>query len=162
MAGGENYPRIFKPILDDSLRIEYAQVRHQSQPVVHSCKDTTKICDVGRCSLLPILCSCILHTNLFVDKFINLDNVLIQLRGDVSQEWYKFGLNLGIPKEVMDKYSAYPVDQCMIETIDYWLRHHEGRPTWREVAMALEAIKFHQLSAKILEVYVTGDNHYKV
>ena len=84
--------------------------------------------------------------------------MLIQLR-DVSQEWYKFGFNLGVPKEVMDKYSDYPVDQCMIEMVDYWLRHHEGRPTWREVAKALEAIEFHQLSAKILEVYLTGNNH---
>ena len=82
--------------------------------------------------------------------------MLIQLRG-VSGKWYKFGFNLGVPEQVMKNYSEYPVDQCMIETVDHWLRHHQGHPTWREVAKALEAIEFHQLSAKILEVYVTGD-----
>ena len=99
---------------------------------------------------------CCRTSTLFLDKSIDLNSVLIQLRDEVTQEWYKFGLSLGVPEEVMDKYSGYPLDQCMIEMLDYWLRHHQGHPTWREVAKALEAIELHQLSAKILQVYVTG------
>lgn len=59
----------------------------------------------------------------------------------------------------MDKYSGYPVDQCMVETVDFWLRHHKDHPTWKEVANALEAIECRQLSAKILQVYETGDKY---
>jgi hypothetical protein len=94
------------------------------------------------------------------DKQVNLDNLLIQLRDEVTPHWQNFGLTIGVPREVIVKYSEYPPDQCMIEILDYWLRHHDHAPvplTWRDVAIALRQIRLHQLAEKILKVYVTGE-----
>ena len=60
----------------------------------------------------------------------------------------------------MEGYSGYPADQCLIEMLDYWLRHHQGQPTWKDVAKALNEIKLHQLAENILQVYVTGISVY--
>ena len=91
-------------------------------------------------------------------KPVNLDNLLIQLREEVTPHWQNFGLTIGVPREVIVKYSEYPPDQCMIEILDYWLRHHDDAAplTWRDVAVALRQIKLYQLAEKILKVYVIG------
>lgn len=90
-------------------------------------------------------------------KQVNLDNLLIQLREEVTPHWQNFGLIIGVPRKVIVKYSEYPPDQCMIEILDYWLRHHDDAPlTWRDVAVALRQIKLYQLAEKILKVYVIG------
>ena len=70
--------------------------------------------------------------------------------------WYEFGLVIGVPKDVMDGYLGYPSDQCLIELLDYWLRHHPGLLTWREVAQALKEIKLHQLAETILQFSTQG------
>ena len=49
VTNGENKQRLLIPLPDD--RIEYAQLQHQSQPLIHS-QEPISICDVGRCSLL--------------------------------------------------------------------------------------------------------------
>ena len=43
-----------------------------------------------------------------------------------------------------------------MEILDYWLRNHGSKPTWREVAKALKGICLHQLAEDILKVYTTG------
>ena len=95
---------------------------------------------------------------MYADKLVNLDNLLIQLRDEITPHWQKFGLIVGVPQEIIAKYSEYPPDQCIIEILDYWLRHHNDGPlTWRDVAYALRKIKLCQLAEKILKVYVTGN-----
>ena len=70
--------------------------------------------------------------------------------------WYKFGLMVGVPKDILDSYLGYSSDQCLIELLDYWLRHHPGQLMWKEVAQTLREIKLHQLAEKALQVSMTG------
>ena len=76
---------------------------------------------------------------------------------ELTSRWYECGLIIGVPKEVMDIYLGYPSDQCLIEVLDYWLRHHHGQLTWREVAQVLKEMKLYQLAEKALQVYTTGE-----
>lgn len=99
---------------------------------------------------------------IITDKLINLDNLLIQLRDEVTPHWQKFGMIIGVPKDIIVKCSEYPPDQCIIEILDHWLRHHKDGPlTWRDVAEVLRQINLSQLSENILKVYETGmRKHY--
>ena len=63
---------------------------------------------------------------------------------------------MGVPKDIVDSYLGYASDQCLIELFDYWLRHHPGQLTWREVAQALSEIKLYQLAEKALQISTTG------
>ena len=87
---------------------------------------------------------------------LNLDNLLIQLRSQVTPKWYQFGLVVGIDKKVLDSYTNYSPEVCIIEVLDHWLRNHLTKPTWRDVAHALKEIELHELAEKILreQVYV--------
>ena len=76
---------------------------------------------------------------------------------ELTPRWYEYGLVVGVPKEVMDTYLGYPSDQCLIEVLDYWLRHHPGQLTWGEVARTLRELKLYQLAEKALQVYTTGE-----
>ena len=90
------------------------------------------------------------------DDSLTLDNLLIQLRPQVTSEWYKFGLALGVAEEVLNKYLGYPSEECIVEMLDNWLRNHGSKPTWKEVAKALKDIGLLQLAEDILKVYTTG------
>ena len=86
-----------------------------------------------------------------------MDNLLIQLRSEVTPHWYQFGTIIGMDKETLEKYSKYPPEECIIEVLDFWLRnHHDTKPTWRDVACVLEQIKLNNLAQNILKVYETG------
>jgi uncharacterized protein (DUF2236 family) len=63
---------------------------------------------------------------------------------------------VAVPKEVMDGYVGYPSDQCLIEVLDYWLRHHPGQLMWEEVAQALREMKHYQVAEKALQISTTG------
>ena len=49
-----------------------------------------------------------------LDDLMDLDNLLIQLRSQVTSKWKEFGLVLGIATEVLDKYSSYPLAKCTL------------------------------------------------
>ena len=98
-----------------------------------------------------------LHLILCVIFSVNLDRLLILFKEELTPRWYEFGLVVGVPKEVMDNYLGYPSDQCLIELLDYWLRHHPGKLTWRVVAQALREINLYQLAEKSLQVSTTGE-----
>ena len=87
---------------------------------------------------------------------VNLDLLLILLKDELTPKWYEFGLVVGVPKEVMDGYVGHPSDQCLIEMLDYWLRHHSGQLTWAEVAQALREIHLYQLAEKALQISTRG------
>ena len=84
---------------------------------------------------------------------MNLDNLLIHLRDEVTPKWYELGEIIGVPKESLDKYSEHPPDQCIIEVLDYWLMLYRDKLTWKDVAHALKEINFHQLSEKVLQIH---------
>ena len=88
---------------------------------------------------------------------INLDNLLIQLRVQVTPKWYQFGEAVGIQKEVLDNCAKHcPPEECIVEMFDYWLRNCKEQPTWREVAKTLNLINLKELAAEIDRVYTTG------
>ena len=87
---------------------------------------------------------------------VNLDLLLILLKEELAPKWYEFGQVIGVPKEVIDTYVGYPKDDCLTEVLDYWLRHHPGQLTWREVAQALREVKFYYLAEKAVQIGVTG------
>ena len=65
---------------------------------------------------------------------------------------------MGVPKEEMDSYSATGCssDQCLIEVLDYWLRHHPSQLRWKEVAHALKEIKLYTLAEKVISMKGAG------
>ena len=91
---------------------------------------------------------------------INLNSLLIQLRSHVTPMWKELGLVIGIVEEVLDRYSSYPPEECLVEVLDYWLRKYhttKNKLTWRDVAEAVKEIGLHQLAENILNVYQTGN-----
>lgn len=73
--------------------------------------------------------------------------------------WYEFGLAVGIDKETLNKFSALPKEDCIVELLDFWLRKRENekKVTWREVAEAIKQIGLHTLAQDLLDVYKTGE-----
>ena len=73
--------------------------------------------------------------------------------------WKEFGLVIGIAEEVLDRYSSYPPEECLVEVLHFWLRKYhttESKLTWRDVAKAVKEIGLQQLAESILSVYETG------
>ena len=93
------------------------------------------------------------------DKILNLDSLLIQLKVEVTSQWYQLGEALGVDKTILEKCSQYPPEESIVEILDNWLRNHQDQPTWREVAETLKTIGFQQLGCDIENVYKTGINN---
>ena len=98
---------------------------------------------------------------------LNLDAVLIQLRSEVTHKWREFGLAVGLAEDLLDKYSKYPPEECIVEVLDVWLRSYDSntdsktrKPTWKDVAKALRDIELHQLANNISSMYKNGKLHY--
>ena len=91
---------------------------------------------------------------------MDLDSLLIQVRQQVTPKWKEFGLAAGIKSDLLEKYSSYPPEECIVEVLDHWLRNYQAptksKPTWRDVADVLKAMELHQLADSILSVYETG------
>ena len=92
-----------------------------------------------------------------VDKILNLYNLLIQIRHEVTPKWYQFGLAVGINQETLDEFANFPPEECIVEISDLWLKTNESTLKWRNVANALKEIGCHRLAEKILTVYKTGN-----
>ena len=90
------------------------------------------------------------------DDSLNLDTLLIQIRGAVTSHWYQLGQALEVSKDVLDRCSNYPPEESIVEVLDQWLRNFPGCPTWRDVANALRRIGIQQLANDIEMVYETG------
>ena len=82
-----------------------------------------------------------------------MESLLAKLQGRVSTRWFQFGLAIGVPKEILEALKCYPVEQCLVELLDYWLRYHPDQPTWKELADAIEDIQDYELASSILKVY---------
>ena len=73
---------------------------------------------------------------------------------------------MGLAEELLDKYSTYTPEECIVEVLDVWLRNYDcgntdasmiRKPTWRDVARALREIELHQLANSIiLSLYKDG------
>ena len=75
----------------------------------------------------------------------DLNSLLNKLQDQVpNSQWYQFGQALQVPKEILDQLKEYSEDSRLMELLDYWLKNHQGRPTWQEVTEAQRRIEFYQ------------------
>ena len=82
--------------------------------------------------------------------YVNLDNLLLQLRQQVTPKWFQFGEAVGIEKEVLDYFaSKCSPEECIVEMLDFWLRNSKEQVTWKEVARVLKKINLQQLALDI-------------
>ena len=72
----------------------------------------------------------------------------------MTPKWYQFGQVLGIDNEVLDSYTGYSPEVCIIEVLDHWLRNHHTKPTWSDVAQALKEVELNEMAEKILREQV--------
>ena len=84
---------------------------------------------------------------------VDLDNVLIQIRDEVTPHWHRLGEIVGVPREVLDKCSGYQPEQCLVEVVDYWLLRSGEQITWKDVAQAVREIKLEEPAEKVLLNY---------
>ena len=163
-----------RPIIADDDRVEYAVINHKIIVTTNNNYEETAgksannqlksltMCHYFTYTLYTTTLAtsytytCTLCIHIYTDDSLTLDSLLIQLRPQVTSEWYKFGLALGVTEEVLNKYLGYPSEECIIEMLDYWLRNNGSKPTWKEVAKALKDIGLLQLAEDILKVYTTG------
>ena len=96
---------------------------------------------------------------LVADESLDLDSLLIKLHSRIDTQWYALGIAIGIPTEVLDSLKSYPDQECMVEMLDYWLRHHPDQPTWKEIADAIEDIHDYNLARSIKGVYDLPSEH---
>ena len=85
--------------------------------------------------------------------------MLIHIKRDATQVWYQLGDALGIKKAILDKFTTCSPEEAIIEMLDYWLRSHTGKPTWKEVADALRKIHLRESASGIETLSKTGKYH---
>ena len=88
-----------------------------------------------------------------LDETLNLDSLLLKLRDKVKAEWYQFGEAIGVPKEYLEKLEGLSEEGCLVKLLEFWLSYHPDRPTWKELADALEYIRDYQLANNLKKVY---------
>ena len=71
---------------------------------------------------------------------LDLNSLQEKLQGQVSKQWYQFGLSLGIPMDVLEGFNLYSEEDCLVEVLDYWLKNHPSKPTWQEITDAQRKI----------------------
>ena len=86
--------------------------------------------------------------------------MLIQVR-EVIPSWLPYAQALGVSEEVLKEVQGMKMGDYdkLVEILDYWFRTFPKgtKPTWKDVAMALQEVGFKQLSADIMKVYTTGE-----
>jgi hypothetical protein len=104
---GERKQTWVKP---DDDRVEYATLNHQPVPAENQPVNDTST--VGEPQVKTIIIFFNMHCRFYLDKQLNLDNLLIQLRTQVTPSWYQFGLTLGVDKDVLNKFSECPQEHA--------------------------------------------------
>ena len=83
---------------------------------------------------------------------LTLNNLLVKLQGEVSSNWYEFGLVIGIPDAILEQLKDYSDKDALVEVLDYWLKNHSfrsGQPSWQDVAVALRRAGFNDIINKV-------------
>ena len=81
---------------------------------------------------------------------LHLDQLLLKLRSQVSPKWRQFGFAVRVPVETLNDLSSYQEEQRFSEIAGYWMKQHQGRLTWREVARIMKEIDLNDLAEEIL------------
>ena len=43
--------------------------------------------------------------------------------------------------DVLEGFNLYSEEDCLVEVLDYWLKHHPGKPTWQEITDAQKKVE---------------------
>jgi hypothetical protein len=81
---------------------------------------------------------------------LHLDQLLLKLHSQVSPKWHQFGFAVWVPVETLNELSSYREEDRLSEIADYWMKQHQGRLTWREVARIMKEIDLNDLAEEIL------------
>ena len=138
--------RIRTEVVPNVDRVEYAKVTH-TQP-----QNSVFTTDVGKLS--TIITNVQYRLIIIIDKYLNLDTLLNQVRGQVTPLWQEFGVAAGVPMDTLNKCLNCTPEESIVEVLDYWLR--QSKKTWRDVAYILNQIHLQELAETILKVYDTG------
>lgn len=100
------------------------------------------------------------------DPSLNPDmsvNNLISLLKDVSAEWERVGLELGVKwskiKQIAKSRNHADPQLCMADLLDYWLRNDRD-VSWEKVASALDEIEIRDVALKIRKTYCSPGKLY--
>ena len=88
-----------------------------------------------------------------LDEYLDLESLLTKLQGKIKNQWYHFGLAIGVPNNALDQLYSHSEDDCLVEVLDYWLKNHPDQPTWKELADAVADLQDYELANSILKVY---------
>ena len=58
---------------------------------------------------------------------LDLNSLLHKLQGQVSSQWYLFGLAIGVPIDVLKQFIHYSEQDCLVEPLDYILAKASSR-----------------------------------
>lgn len=95
---------------------------------------------------------------LWIDESLSLDCLVIQVGSQIIPKWYQFGLAVGIARETLDEFSSYPPEECAVKILDYWFKNSFNKPTWKDVAKALNDVDLHQVAVELDKLYLSKDN----
>ena len=106
-----------------------------------------------------------LNYNLCLDKLLNLDSLVRQLR-PVQSKWKVIGEALNISREVLEDIQASCAPEedlvCLVEMCDKWIKTLLGynlQPTWQAIGKVLVRVDCQRLSKEIMDIYKTGIIH---
>jgi hypothetical protein len=139
--------RVRTEVIPSVDRVEYAELNHRKSTKPQNSIGTTDF----EFTFLHQL-----HL-LLLDKCLNLDTLLIQVRCQVTPLWHEFGVAAGVPVDTLNKCLNCTAEESVVEVLDYWLR--QGRKTWKDVSRILNKIHLQELAEKISKVYDTGKYH---
>lgn len=57
-----------------------------------------------------------------------------------SVQWYQLGLAFRVPEYYLEELKEYSEKECLTEVLKYWLRNHNGQPTWQEIDEVQERV----------------------
>ena len=60
-------------------------------------------------------------------------------------QWYPLGLAFGVPVDYLKDLNEYSEKECLTEVLKYWLRNHNGQPTWKEIDEVQERFKTYSM-----------------
>ena len=69
----------------------------------------------------------------------------------IRSRWYNFGINLGVPKDVLDGYKGN--DNSLSDVIGYWHDGNVGPVTWDSIVVALKLTEAKRLAKEIEAEY---------
>ena len=150
--------------------VQYAAVKKKPQSTAEQQEHCAKGKDLCTCIQIQASYNILQHKNLVhyssvvfthslngsllldldVNIVLNLDQLLLKLCSQVSPKWRQFGFAVRVPVETLNELTSYQEEQRLSEIAGYWMKQHQDRLTWREVARIMKEIDLNDLAEEIL------------